>query len=462
VPKDVLASANKIVELSKQGLMVTSENAKYIVKYLSEIEHLNYDKIPEQNSVSRLGWVGEHGFSPYVDNLTFDGELSFKHLFESVKQRGNYEKWIDTVKEVRKYNKIARIMLASSFSSVLLEICGCLPFFVHVWGGTEAGKSVGLRLVASVWANSRMGEYITTFNSTNVALELQAGFLNSMPFCIDELQMQANEKQGFDKIIYQLTEGIGKSRGAKTGGLQKLATWKNCIITNGEMPILSTNSGGGAINRLIQIDCKDEKLFENPSQLCKILDNHFGYAGRDFVEKIKDEETRDYIRELQQRFYKRFVENGATEKQSTSASVILTADSLINQWIFHDDILLQVEDLMPYLYTRDDVSSNKNAYEWIKDFVASNMNNFKTNYYGEYVKECWGKVEDDVENNIQKVFVIRSVLEKNMKENGYNTQSFLSWAKRNGLLETDDGRLTKRKRIQSIQTNCICILYQND
>lgn len=462
VAKDILASANKIVELSKQGLMVTSENAKYIVKYLSEIEHLNYDKIPEQNSVSRLGWVGEHGFSPYVDNLTFDGELSFKHLFESVKQRGNYEKWIDTVKEVRKYNKIARIMLASSFSSVLLEICGCLPFFVHVWGGTEAGKSVGLRLAASVWANSRMGEYITTFNSTNVALELQAGFLNSMPFCIDELQMQANEKQGFDKIIYQLTEGIGKSRGAKTGGLQKLATWKNCIITNGEMPILSTNSGGGAINRLIQIDCKDEKLFENPSQLCKILDNHFGYAGRDFVEKIKDEETRDYIRELQQRFYKRFVENGATEKQSTSASVILTADSLINQWIFHDDILLQVEDLIPYLYTRDDVSSNKNAYEWIKDFVASNMNNFKTNYYGEYVKECWGKVEEETEENVQKIFIIRTILEKNMKENGYNTQSFLSWAKRNGLLETDEGRLTKKKRIQNIRTNCICVLYKND
>lgn len=461
-PKDVLANASKIIELSKQGLMVTSENAKYIVKYLSEIEHLNYDKIPEQNSVSRLGWVGEHGFSPYVDNLTFDGELSFKHLFESVKQRGNYEKWIETAKEVRKNNKIVQIILASSFSSVLLEICGVLPFFVHIWGGTEAGKSVGLRLAASVWANSRMGEYITTFNSTNVALEMQAGFLNSLPFCIDELQIQANEKAGFDKIIYQLTEGIGKSRGAKTGGLQKLLTWKNCIITNGEMPILSSNSGGGAINRLIQIDCKDEKLFEEPTELCKVLDNNFGYAGKDFVEHLKNEETQDYIRELQQRFYKRFIDCGVTEKQSASASLILTADSLINQWIFHDDVLLQVDDLMPYLYTKDDVSSNKNAYEWIKDFVASNMNNFKTNYYGEYVKECWGKVEEETEENVQKIFIIRTILEKNMKENGYNTQSFLSWAKRNELLETDEGRLTKKKRIQNIRTNCICVLYKND
>lgn len=459
VPKDVLASANKIVELSNQGLMVTSENAKHIVKYLSEIEHLNYDKIPEQNSVSRLGWVREHGFSPYVENLTFDGELSFKHLFESVKQRGKYEIWIDAVKKIRKQGKIARIMLASSFSSVLLEICGALPFFVHVWGGTEAGKSVGLRLCASVWANSRMGEYITTFNSTNVAMELQAGFLNSMPFCIDELQMQANEKQGFDKIIYQLTEGIGKSRGAKTGGLQKLATWKNCIITNGEMPISSNNSGGGAINRLIQIDCKDEKLFENPSELCKVLDNNFGFAGKDFVEKLKDEETHDYVRDLQQRFFKRFTDKGATEKQSTSASLILTADSLINQWIFNDDVLLTVDDLFPYLYTKDDVSANKNAYEWIKDMVASNINNFKTNDFGDYPKECWGKIETDDNEMTQKIFIIKSVFDKQLKENGFNSQSFLSWAKQKNLIETDGERFTKKKKIQSIATNCVCILY---
>ena len=31
------------------------------------------------------------------------------------------------------------------------------------------------------------------------------------------------------------------------------------------------------------------------------------------------------------------------------------------------------------------------------------MNNFKTNYYGEYVKECWGKVEEETEENGAKV-----------------------------------------------------------
>lgn len=460
--RSVLASANKIVDLSNHGLMVTSENAKYIVKYLSEIEHLNYENIKEQNSVSRLGWVGEHGFSPYVENLKFDGELSFKHLFDSVKQKGDFDKWLEEVKKVRKHGKIARIMLASSFSSVLLEICGSLPFFVHVWGGTEAGKSVGLKLCASVWASAKMGEYITTFNSTNVAMELQAGFLNSLPFCIDELQIQASEKQNFDKIIYQLTEGIGKSRGAKTGGLQKLCTWKNCIITNGEMPILSEKSGGGAINRLIQIDCKDEKIFENPAQTCKVLDKNYGFAGKLFVEKLKNEEVQERVRDMQQAFFKELNDRGATEKQSTSASLILTADTLINEWFFHDNILLTIEDLIPFLYTKDDVSANKNAYEWIRDFVTSNINNFKTNFYGEYLKECWGQIEYEAKIKKQKMYIIKSVFDKKMKENGFNSQSFLSWAKRKNLIETDENRFTKKKKIQSIATNCVCILYEDE
>ena len=51
-----------------------------------------------------------------------------------------------------------------------------------------------------------------------------------------------------------LTEGIGKGRGAKTGGLQRIQTWKNCIMTTGEQPITTGASGGGAVNRISEID----------------------------------------------------------------------------------------------------------------------------------------------------------------------------------------------------------------
>ena len=156
-------------------------------------------------------------------------------------------------------------MLAGSFSSALVEPLGTLPFFIHIWGTTEKGKTVALMLAASVWANPKMGEYIHSFNSTAVAQEMAAGFVNSLPLILDELQM-IKERKEFDQLIYQLTEGVGRVRGKrKTGGLQKVHTWQNSILTSGESPITNASSGGGAVNRIIELECDNDMLFENPS-----------------------------------------------------------------------------------------------------------------------------------------------------------------------------------------------------
>ena len=191
--------------------------------------------------MGRLGWIDGYGFSPYVEDLVFDGDLSYKHFFESVRTHGNFGKWLDLVSGIRHGGVIARLVLAASFASVLVKPCGALPFFVHLWGGTEAGKTVALMLAASVWASPKMGDYIHTFNSTSVGQELSAGFVNSLPLILDELQI-VGDKKDFDKTIYLLAEGVGRSRGAKSGGLQKVSSWKNCILTNGEQPI---RLGGG-------------------------------------------------------------------------------------------------------------------------------------------------------------------------------------------------------------------------
>ena len=73
--------------------------------------------------------------------------------------------------KVRSGNVFPRLILAASFASVLVKPLGGLPFFLHIWGGTEVGKTVGLMLAASVWANPEVGRYIHTFNSTSVGRE---------------------------------------------------------------------------------------------------------------------------------------------------------------------------------------------------------------------------------------------------------------------------------------------------
>ncbi len=64
VPKTMVTSASKIVSLSGRGISVTSENAKLLVRYLSDVENMNDSHIKVQYSTSKLGWISGQ-FIPY-------------------------------------------------------------------------------------------------------------------------------------------------------------------------------------------------------------------------------------------------------------------------------------------------------------------------------------------------------------------------------------------------------------
>ena len=451
VEKSVIASSSSILQLAANGIMVNSENAKALSTYILEMEQLNYELIPEQKSVGRLGWIGEHGFSPFVDDLVFDGETNFKHIFNAVKSEGSRDAWLRAMQDLRKEKSPGRLFLAASFASAILEPCGLLPFFLHAWGGTETGKTVGLMIAASVWACPKMGEFCTTFNSTLVGQEMTASFLNSLPMCIDELQIQSSSGiHDFDRIIYQLTEGVGRTRGAKTGGLQKMNTWKNCIITNGEHPISNANSGGGAVNRVIEFEC-DEKVYSDLVGICAVIQSNYGFAGREFVEYLQTDGAFDRVNALQKEYYRELLKSDSTDKQAASASAILAADHIATELIFKDGNNLTVADLEKIMTKKKEVNVNNRALEFIYELVERNPNRFRPNEFGEYQGEVWGKQEMDC------IYIIKSVFDREMGNGGFNSTAFLAWAKRNDIIITDNGKRTKKARITGSATNCVCI-----
>lgn len=451
VEKSALASSSGILQLAANGIMVNSENAKPLSTYLLEMEQLNYDLIPEQKSVGRLGWISDHGFSPYVDDLVFDGETNFKHIFSAVKSSGSREAWVNVMRNLRSEKSPGRLFLAASFASVILEPCGLLPFFLHAWGGTETGKTVGLMIAASVWACPRLGDFILTFNSTSVGQEMTASFLNSLPMCIDELQIQSSSGiRDFDRIIYQLTEGVGRTRGAKTGGLQRMNTWKNCIITNGEHPISNSSSGGGAVNRVIEFEC-DEKVYSDLVGICAVIQSNYGFAGREFVEYLQTDGAFDRVNALQKEYYRELLKSDSTDKQAASASAILAADHIATELIFKDGNNLTVADLEKIMTKKKEVNVNNRALEFVYELVERNPNKFKPNEYGDYQGEVWGKIDDDF------IFIIKSVFDREMGNAGFNSTAFLAWAKRNDIIITDNGKRTKKARITGSATNCVCI-----
>lgn len=444
-----LANSRSIVNLSDFGIAVTSENAKFLVQYICDVENLNYNIIPEHNSVSRLGWIGQKDFSPYVDDLIFDGDETFQHFYNSVSPKGKADKWIEFVKEIRAENNTpTKIVLAASFASALVEVCNCSPFFVHIWNGTGNGKTVALMLAASVWANPRVGEYIHTFNSTDVGQELSAGFVNSLPLILDELQIQKNDRKDFDKTIYKLSEGAGRTRGAKTGGLQRMQTWRNCILTSGESPITSAHSGGGAVNRIIEINTESQSFFKDAKKAADFFTKNYGHAGHMFVDELINEETKKLAQDTYKIFLEKLSGKDITEKQIMAASLILTADTLIDMFIFKDGNGLTVDEVTRFLATHSEVSSDMRAYDWLMDWIAQNNQKFGGR---DDIPEVWGK------SGVDKVSIIRSVFNKACTDNGYNPSSFLSWLKRNNVIETEGKGYTKRIRLNGMKCQCVIL-----
>ena len=422
VPKDIIA--NGITGLARYGIAVSRKNDKDLSAYLLDMEQYNYDALDEEKSVKRLGWVGDgyEAFSPYVEHIFFDGEDDFGSIFAAVTQQGSLDAWKEAVSDVRAQKTAARFYLAASFASAILKPCGLLPFMFHVFGGSENGKTVLLMLAASVWANPALGEYVTTFNGTRYAQETRAGFLNNLPMCLDELQIQTSQGvKDFDDIIYQLCEGVSKTQGKASGGLRKQTRWRNVILSNGEHTIIKPLSGGGARNRVIEIE-SPEKIYHDLVGLCEKITHNYGLAGKAFVSWLMEPGNMERVRVMQKDYYKRLTEHGVTEKQAGSASAILTADAIATELIFQDGLALTVDEIAQILLRKGDIDINQKTLDWLFDFIASNQIHFDADRNAEF----WGRI-DEAEGI---VYIIRGILDREFAERNLDSKSFLAWALR--------------------------------
>ena len=459
VGRENLASAQKIIQLARNGIVVHSENAKEMVKYIAEIESINYEQLDVQNSTEHLGWLQNGSFAPFCDDVVYGGESSeFARIFDGFKPTGDFQKWLEIARSVRNGKSVpARIALAASFAAPIVSLCGALPFFVHLWGTQGCGKTVGLMLAASVWGNPDIGAgYIKSFGGTKVSQELYAAFCCNVPVLLDELQV-ISDRRMFDDIIYMLCEGMSKGRGAKEGGLQLQKRWSTCMITTGEMPIVQSNSGGGAAVRTIEVNYGGEPLFEDARGVANALKENYGFAGRIFVEALKDPNVVQSLKEVQRKQYQK-LSGTIQDKQVLSASLLLAADRLADALIFQDKMYLKADDLIPYLVTQEEADVNYRCYQWLLGVISSNPRRFDSPDMNN--GELWGIKDKNV------AYIIKTKFEKILRDEGYSCGAFLTWAKRKQKILYDEyegknKRLTKRKIINGDRTECIAIILDN-
>ena len=451
VPKVMITSASKIVSLSGRGIAVTSENAKLLVKYLADVENLNENDIKVQYSSSKLGWINQD-FIPYDTNIVFDGDVRFRQIFESIRNQGSRNQWFDYVSGLRRSGRIEiKIMLAASFASVLVGLLGGLPFFVDLWGETEGGKTVTLMLAASVWANPDESQYIGDYKTTDVGLEARADLLNHLPMILDDTSKKNRKiEENFEGLVYDLCSGKGKTRSNRDLGLNRENRWKNCILTNGERPLNSYVSQGGAINRILEVEC-GEKVYVDPQGTAEFLKRNYGFAGKEFIQSVKDMGI-DEVRKIQSEIQHQIFDDEKMQKQSISLSIILTADRIATDCLFKDGQYISIKEAKSVLIDRNELSDNERCYRYLLDKIAMNPSRFDL----DTKIEKWGIIENGY------AILYNSAFEALCQDGGFSKKPFLSWADKKGRIQCQGERQTKVKKINGSPVRCVFLKINGD
>ncbi len=374
VDKEVVYNHSKITQLANKGVEVTSENAKYLVRYISEVLNSNpvLVELITKKSVSQLGWC-KYGFVPYAENIEFDGEETNKQIFNAINSKGSFEEWQQLTRKVRKQLPI-RLAMAASFGSVLIEKIGGLPFVLHIWGGSGTGKTVTLRIATSIWGYSEKGGLLQTLNMTENAMLSTAAFLKNLPFIGDELQTIKSRYDNFDTIIMTLCDGLDRGR-MNYNTKEAQNSWKCAILTTGEEPITKSNSAAGVKNRVIEIEVENN-LFEDKEliEVLEVVDNHYGHAGRkyiEYIERIGTDKLNNMFSDL-----KSEISSKTTGKQASTWAVLLLADKLARECFYPDEQPLTVDELEPYLLSSEEISVSDRAYNYLVNYIIANKYHF--------------------------------------------------------------------------------------
>lgn len=435
-----------ISQLADRGVLVTSESAKDLVRYLSDVVSLNAQEIPLYRSIGRLGWI-ESDFIPYNETVKYDGDADFKSIYENVCERGSYDIWIEHIKELRKDINI-RLVLAASFASPLIEIVGALPFILHLWGTTGFGKTVSLMVASSVWGNPEMGCLTRTMNMTANAMARTACFLYNIPFCADELQQIKTNWGTYDGLVMYLTEGIDRGRAKAKGGVEQTKTWRNSFIFTGEEPITKGASGGGVKNRVIEVECEN-KIIQDGNHTANLVKANYGHAGKAFIAHLSHliETDRQSINEEYKKIFKGILEaTDTTDKQALSMALMLLADKIACECIFEDDPLT-IEQVKQYVVSESAVRIEDRAYDELIALISRNVNKFT-----EFSTDAWGRIAENVAT------INKQVLEQELAKMGFDFGSVKKgWDKRGYIIKNSSGRYVHQTMVNGIRGNYIKI-----
>lgn len=310
--------------LASFGLNITT-NARqrsYLDTYIQD-----YPAYTRGLCVDKLGWHDDQYILPDRSLGGDDKELivyqSANAANNALAQKGSLDQWRDELCRPLADQKRLVFSISCAFAGQLLEPLGIDSGGFHIVGSSSMGKSVSLKVAASVWGNP--DKYVKTWRQTDNALEGTACEHNDSFLGLDEISECDPKITG--KTSYMLANGQGKGRSTVSGHNRKSSTWRLMFLSNGEntieqhMALAGQKTNAGIEIRIAHIDAdagKGYRMFDSlvladtgeaqADKIKALSATYYGSAGMAWLEYItKDKavittEAQTWIDEFMSRY----------------------------------------------------------------------------------------------------------------------------------------------------------------
>ena len=460
IPRDKAMSKREIIKLSLQGADVTEENAKYHIRSIEYQER----KIGRVNNTH-----SELGFAKYKEKEIFklykaiNEDSSYVGALD-LKPKGNLGNYLDDLREhVVPYKNISLAFALGVSSSIVAKLNmhykDINTLLVHLFAESTKGKSTAAMLAISVWGNPNLsgGGLYNTWNSTENALSTSLAGNYGIAYALDELSMSKIEDT--TSLIYNLVGGKDKARLTKDIELRAAATWTTSIISTGEVSLLSKAKNNTGLDiRVLELGGIVWTEDANHSDQVKALVNrNYGVFGADFVKRLI-EFPADRLKEIFiQKVKEKNIQDDMLSRTSCKYAIVTLTIRLINSRYKDRGIILDIEGIRELLVDTEINSINRRgikrkAEDWLIQYIESNASKFKSGKETNTNVDYWG-TRKELPNGELEVAILTNKFEEIMRKGKFeDTKVVLEQLKKEGKLEYEAGRLTRKRKVNAIQT----------
>lgn len=475
VPKERVSSRKEIIKLSANGANVNDTNAKYHIK---AIEYQEQQLGMIRNMHSEIGYCmynGKEVFKLY-DAINIDSRYGGSL---DIKPKGTLDEYLRDIKNlVMPYRNISLAFVLGVSSAVVAKLNksgeDVNTLLAHFVTESSKGKSTATMLAISVWGNPKLGAggLYNSWNSTENALVTSLTGNYGVAYALDELSMSKIEDT--TNLIYNIVGGKDKARLTKEIELRKSGTWVTTIISNGEESILGrANNNTGLEIRVLELDGVVWTEDANHSDEVKALVNrNYGVFGYSFAEKLINfsiDKLKPIFEDEKKIFLKNLKESGIVdnivERTASKYAVVTLTARLINSGYKDYGINLDIEGIRELLVDTELNSIRrrgiqKKASEWILEYVEANASKFKCDGDGSSNVDYWG-TRKYLPNGTLEIAILKNKFEEIMKQGKFqDTKVVLDQLKKEGKLDYEDGRLTRKRKINAITTPIYVIKFK--